>query len=148
MSRIKAPGLFAAGAVAGAIVGAAGLALAQGALPPLAGRQQSQTLGQIDLGAEFPSMAGYVLTLRMTTVHPGAGHPMHGHKGAPEIVHIVSGVLSDQRNGGPITAHGPGDTLINDSGVTNAVANLGGETVVYYAATVARPPKTPAGSTP
>ena len=142
MNRKVGIGLFAAGMAAGALVSVAGLALAQSAGPPLDARQHSETLGSIDLGHEFPSMAGYVLTLRTTTVAPGAGHAMHSHKDAPEIVHIVSGVLSDQRGGGPLTARGPGDTLINDGGVSNAVVNLGKVPVLYYAATVARPPKT------
>lgn len=143
MNRMKILGVFASGAATGAIISAAGLALAQGAAPALDGRPHSQTFGSIDLGREFPSMAGYVLTLRATTVAPGAGHAMHSHKGAPEIVHIVSGVLNDQRNGASPTAHGAGDTLINDGAVSNAVINLGKAPVVYYAATVARPPKAP-----
>lgn len=140
MKPILGAGLFASGAVFGVILGAAGLALAQGAFPAMNGRQESRTLGAIDLGAEFPAMAGYALTLRTTTVAPGAGHPMHSHKGAPEIIAIVSGVLSDQRDG-KITTHGPGDVLINDSAVSNAVSNAGAQPVLYYAATVAPPPK-------
>ena len=144
MKPIAATGLFASGALFGAlfgaVVGAAGLALAQGSFPATGGRQESRTLGAVDLGAEFPAMAGYALTLRTTTVAPGAGHPMHSHKGAPEIITIVSGVLSDQRDG-KIAAHGPGDVLINDSGVSNAVFNAGPQPVLYYAATVAPPPK-------
>jgi len=140
MKPIAAMGLFASGALFGAVVGAAGLALAQGSFPATGGRQESRTLGAIDLGGEFPAMAGKALTLRITTVAPGAGHPMHSHKGAPEIIAIVSGVLSDQRDA-KITTHGPGDVLINDSGVSNAVFNAGAQPVVYYAATVAPPPK-------
>jgi quercetin dioxygenase-like cupin family protein len=142
MKPIAVIGLFASGALFGAVLGAAGLALAQGSFPAMSGRQESRTLGAIDLGAEFPAMAGYALTLRTTTVAPGAGHAMHSHKGAPEIIAIVSGVLSDQR-GGKITTHGPGDVLINDSGVSNAVFNAGAQPVLYYAATVGPPPKAP-----
>lgn len=144
MKPIAAAGLFGSGAVFGALAGAAGLALAQGSFPAMHGSQQSHTLGAIDLGAEFPAMAGYALTLRTTAVAPGAGHAMHSHKGAPEIIAIVAGVLSDQRDG-VITTHGPGDVLINNSRVSNAVFNAGTDPVLYFAATVAPPPKAARG---
>jgi quercetin dioxygenase-like cupin family protein len=93
-------------------------------------------LGSIDLGQEFPAMAGYRMTLFLTSLPPGGGLKAHSHKGAPEIVHIVSGTLTDARNGGPPIAYGPGSTLINDGSVTHATLNLGQEPVVYYTANV------------
>jgi quercetin dioxygenase-like cupin family protein len=57
----------------------------------------------------------------------------------PEIQYIVSGVLTDQRNGGPPIAYGPGSTLINDVDVTHATLNAGKEPVVLYTTNVSTP---------
>jgi len=87
----------------------------------------------IDLGAEFPQMKGYVMAAVLNTVQPGAGKSWHSHKGVPEIVRIISGTLTDSRNGGPPMTYGPGSTLINDGKVSHMWANLGKEPVVMVA---------------
>ena len=145
MKPTTSVGLFVSGAVFGAVLTTAGLALAQaqGVLPAPHGRQTNQMLGTIDLGQAFPSMAGYELSLRIATTAPGAGLTPHSHKDAPEIVHIISGHLSEQREGGPIVVHGPGDTVINDPSVRHSVLNQGAEPVVMYATVVGHPRKTP-----
>lgn len=150
MKPTMSVGLFAAGALFGAVIGAAGLSLAQSqaVLPAPVGRQTNQMLGTIDLGRSFPAMAGYELSLRIATTAPGAGIAPHSHQDAPEIVHIVSGHLSEQREGGPIVVHGPGDTVINDTSVRHAVLNQGSEPVVMYATVVGHPRKTPAPTNP
>src|SRR5882757_4906747 len=94
----------------------------------------------IDLGAEFPSMKGYELAQMVMTVPPGTGRAWHSHAGSPEIVRILSGVLTDARNGGPPTNYGPGSTLSNAQGTQHMWANLGSEPVVFVA-TVIRPKK-------
>jgi quercetin dioxygenase-like cupin family protein len=147
MKPIKAMSLFAAGALSGAVLGASGLALAQAMLPAPTGPQQNLVLATSDLGETFPALSGYILTLRRTTVPPGAGLAVHSHTNLPEIEYIVSGVLSEQRVGGPIVAHGPGAAVVNNAGVTHAVINQGAEPVVYYAASVSRPAK-PAAAAP
>jgi quercetin dioxygenase-like cupin family protein len=87
----------------------------------------------IDLGAEFPQMKGYVMAAVINNVPPGAGKSWHSHSGMPEIVRIISGTLTDSRNGGPPTAYGPGSTLINDGKVSHMWANLGTEPVLMVA---------------
>jgi quercetin dioxygenase-like cupin family protein len=87
----------------------------------------------IDLGAEFPQMQGYVMAAVINNVPPGAGKSWHSHKGVPEIVRIISGTLTDSRNGGPPTTYGPGSTLVNDGKVSHMWANLGKEPVVMVA---------------
>jgi quercetin dioxygenase-like cupin family protein len=141
MKPTKSIGLFVAGSAFGAILGAGALALAQEALlaaPTVA--PENHPFASIDLGSSFPALAGYTLNMRKGVLAPGAGLKPHAHKALPEIAYIASGVLSDQRNGGPITTHGPGDVLVNDAGVTHAILNQGSEPVVLYATTVAPPP--------
>jgi quercetin dioxygenase-like cupin family protein len=128
--------IVAACALTGVALAVAPVALADLAAPTA--RPQSTALASIDLGQEFPDMAGYRLTLFLTTLPPGGGLKAHPHKGAPEIVHIVSGTLTDARNGGPPITYGPGSTLINDGSVTHATLNQGQDPVVYYTANVRR----------
>ncbi len=151
MKFIKSTGLFAAGAAFGAIIGAAGLALAQaqGVLPAPNGPQLSQPLGSIDLAnTTLPNMAGYSLSLRRAVIPPGAGLTPHSHKTFPEIAYIESGVLSDQRNGGPITTHGPGSVLLNSTDVTHALLNQGSAPVVMFATSLSPTKPKPAVAKP
>lgn len=121
----------------GIALGAAGTVAAQAVLPAPNGPQLSQPLGSIDLTSTNPGMAGYTLNLRRAVIPPGAGLGPHSHKTFPEIAYIESGVLSDQRNGGPITTHGPGSVLLNTTDVTHALLNQGTEPVVMFATSVA-----------
>jgi quercetin dioxygenase-like cupin family protein len=93
----------------------------------------------VDLAREFPQIAqlqGYVFTQTFTTVAPGTGRAWHSHAGSPEIVRILSGTLTDARNGGPPKTYGPGSTLINAGGTQHMWANLGTEPVVFVATSV------------
>lgn len=150
MKPTTSVGLFVAGSLFGAVLATAGLALAQaqGVLPSPNGRQTNQMLGTIDLGQVSPGMAGYELSLRISTTAPGAGLAPHSHKQAPEIMYIVSGHLSEQREGGPIVVYGPGDTVVNDPSVRHSVLNQGSEPVVTYATVVGHARKTPPTTTP
>jgi quercetin dioxygenase-like cupin family protein len=95
----------------------------------------------IDLGAEFPQMKGYVMAEVYNDIPPGAGKSWHSHKGALEIVRIISGTLTEARNGGPPKTFGPGSLLVNDGKVSHMWANLGKEPVVMVAFQVhAAPP--------
>ena len=134
MNTLKAAGLIALGMA----IGAGGMALAQITLPAPNGGLQAQALGSIDLGKAFPVMAGYSLSLRMTTVPPGAGRALHSHKDSPEIIHVVSGVLTEQRDGHPPEMLGPGANAINDETVSHAILNQGAAPVVFYATSVSK----------
>jgi len=90
----------------------------------------------IDLGKEFPQdpeLKGYMFSQTLMTVAPGTGRPWHSHAGAPEIVRILSGTLTDARNGGAPKTYGPGSTLINAQGTQHMWANLGSEPLVFLA---------------
>lgn len=122
---------------------ASGAAHAADTLPAPAHSVTGEKLGMVDLGKAFPQMKGFELRLSRLTVPPGAGLAPHSHKQIPEIVYIVSGHLTEQRNGGAPVVYGPGTTLINDETVTHAVLNQGTETVVYYGTHVSKPQATP-----
>ena len=96
-------------------------------------------IATIDLGKENPALAGFTFTQSVATIQPGTGRAWHSHKGAPEIVRISSGVLTEQRNDGPPKQYGPGSELINNTGVEHMWANLGTEPVVFVNTNV-RPP--------
>ena len=133
----------------GAILAAAAVALttsgayAQTALPAPAHGPTGERLGVIDLAKAFPQMAGYELRLSRLIVAPGAGLTLHSHKAMPEIVYIVSGHLTEQRNGAAPVVYGPGSTLINDETVTHMVLNQTKEPVIYIGAHVSKPQAPP-----
>jgi quercetin dioxygenase-like cupin family protein len=139
-------------AAAIALLGAVAAASAQAAAPQAAAPQTaapktlvpveapaSTVTGTVDLGAEYPAMKGYVMTQTISAVAPGTGRALHSHAGRPEMVRVVSGTLTDARNGGPPTAYGPGSTLVNAGGTEHMWANMGSETVVLVTTSI-RPP--------
>ena len=98
--------------------------LAPGETPP--GKFEAM----LDLGLEFPAGKGYVMLQSLTIVAPGTGRALHSHAGAPEIVRVLHGTLTDSRNGGPPVAYPAGSTILNTGGVTHMWANLGTETTI------------------
>ena len=130
MHRTLALAVFAAAAMIAAP------ALAQTALPAPKSAPVITILGAVDMGKEFPGMAGNLMVLRSVTIAPGAGMALHSHKGKPEVVKVVSGVLSEQRNGGPIVQDQPGSTVVNDGSISHVIINMGTVPVVLMAASV------------
>jgi quercetin dioxygenase-like cupin family protein len=130
--------------VAGFVLAIAGFAGAQ-APAPSANQIVSKnaappvSLANVDLADDFPQLKGYRFTQNLYTIAPGTGRAMHSHAGAPEIVHIISGTLTDARQGGKPTAYGPGSTLLNVKGTNHMWANLGTEPVVFLATSIKSP---------
>jgi quercetin dioxygenase-like cupin family protein len=120
----------------GVVLGAASMALAQPEIPAPTGRPQGKVLGSIDLGPEFAALKGHTLDMDRAVLETGAERGFHAHNSEPEIVYVESGVLTDQRRGGPISDHGPGSVLSNAGGVLHAVINRGSEPVVFYVASI------------
>jgi quercetin dioxygenase-like cupin family protein len=52
----------------------------------------------------------------------------------PEIIHVLQGILTEERNGGPAVDHKPGDVLIMKTGVTHALSNRSTEPAIYVSA--------------
>ncbi len=144
MNRIAYIGL---GLAIGLTLGAAGMAVAQNAavatLPEPTAPMTNETLGSIDLGKAFPQMKGYRMAMSYRTVAPGAGRAMHSHAQGPEIVHALTGVLSEQRQGQAPTTFGPGSTRINDEATVHAVINMGNQTATFYSVSVLKVPTAP-----
>ncbi|MFN8629782.1 MAG: cupin domain-containing protein [Chloroflexota bacterium] len=68
----------------------------------------SQLLGTVDLGGEIDGLEGRQLRMRLFTFEPGAVFgPLHDHIGRPGLVYILSGTITDHRDGAA-TDYGPG----------------------------------------
>ncbi|HSV84385.1 MAG TPA: cupin domain-containing protein [Ramlibacter sp.] len=98
----------------------------------------SHRLCIIELGPEIPAMEGYGLRLSRVTVEPGAVFAPHSHAGQPEIIHVVEGLLAEQRNDGPWVDHGPGSVLVLTREITHALANRTDRPAVYMSTSVKR----------
>jgi quercetin dioxygenase-like cupin family protein len=95
-------------------------------------------LGSIDLGPEIEGMAGRVLRMSYVTVAPGGGLAAHSHDGRPEIIYVVQGILTEERNGGPAIDHKAGDVLVMKTGITHALSNHSAEPAVFVSAPIAK----------
>ncbi len=81
-------------------------------------------------------MKGYILQQGLQTLAPGTGRHYHLHQSQPEIIRVLSGVLTEARNGKPPVQYGPGSTLMNTNGTYHSWANLGSEPVVFVATVI------------
>jgi polar amino acid transport system substrate-binding protein len=99
---------------------------------------------EVDLGPEFAAMPGYVMTQTLSTVPPGTGRAPHSHADFPEVVRILSGTLTEFRDGEPPRPHGPGETLVNAGGIRHGWVNLGSDPVVYLATAIRKAAAVPA----
>ncbi len=90
----------------------------------------------MELGPEIEVMAGYALRLSRVTVKPGAFFAPHSHKNQPEIIYVVEGSLTEQRNLEPEREHGPGSVLILTKEITHSLANNTSSPVVYISTSV------------
>lgn len=86
---------------------------------------QSQLLGTVDLGPEIAGFAGRQLRMRLFTFeHDAVFGPMHDHKNRPGMVYILSGTITDHRNG-TATDYGPGLGWAEDSQTMHWLENRG-----------------------
>jgi quercetin dioxygenase-like cupin family protein len=91
---------------------------------------------RIDLGREFPQMKGYAFSQSLLTAPPGAGRGMHSHADFPEVLRILSGVLTETLADGSRLTHGPGETFVSAAGLQHAWANEGTEPLVFVATSI------------
>jgi quercetin dioxygenase-like cupin family protein len=108
---------------------------------PTAGPPQGfniTTLASIDLGPEIEGMQGRVLRMSYVTVAPGSTMAAHPHKDRPEIIYVVQGTLTEQRNNGEPVDHGAGSVLVMTKDVTHALSNRSTAPVVYIATPIAK----------
>ena len=100
--------------LAGATIAAAafGIGVAVGQqTPPSA--NQGVSVGPatfLDLPQELDNLDGRQLRLRVVTIEPGGVVAIHSHKGRPTVAHLVSGVLTERREGDWVKVHQAGDS--------------------------------------
>jgi quercetin dioxygenase-like cupin family protein len=84
-----------------------------------------KVLSTVDLGPEIEGMAGRQLRTRMVTFEPGAVFgPIHDHIDRPGTVYILSGTITDHRNG-VATDYGPGVGWPEDKDTLHWLENKG-----------------------
>lgn len=77
-------------------------------------------MGIIDLGEEFPAMAGRQLRARIFTIEPGGVVGIHTHEQRPGYAFIISGKIVEHRNDHPEPlVRNAGDISIEKAGVTH-----------------------------
>ncbi len=82
-------------------------------------------LNSLDLGLEIEGMAGRQFRMRLITFAPGAVFgPEHDHKNRPGLVYILSGTITDHRNG-VATEYGPGLGWPEDRNTVHWLENKG-----------------------
>lgn len=85
----------------------------------------SELLAAVDLGPEIEGMDGWQLRMRLFTFEPGAVlGPLHDHKDRPGVVYILSGTITDHRDG-VATDHGPGLGWSEDRNTLHWLENRG-----------------------
>ena len=97
----------------------------------------SRRLQIIELGPEI-GVPGRGLRMSRVTVAPGAFFPAHSHADAPEIIYVLEGQLTEERNGAPAADYGPGSVLTMTKEVTHTLANRSALPAVYMSTSVRR----------
>jgi len=90
----------------------------------------------LDLPQELDNIDGRQLRLRVVTIEPGGVVPIHSHKGRPTVAHLVSGVLTERREGDWVKVHQPGDSWTEGGDVTHWAENRGTAPTVVVAVDV------------
>jgi quercetin dioxygenase-like cupin family protein len=82
-------------------------------------------LATVDLGAEIEGLEGRQLRMRMVTIEPGGVFgPIHDHVGRPGTVYVLSGTITDHRDG-VATEYGPGVGWPEDRDTLHWLENTG-----------------------
>lgn len=93
----------------------------------------------LDLPQEIDGIDGRQLRLRVVTIEPGGAVAMHSHKGRPTVAHLVSGVLTERREGDWVKVHQAGDSWTEGRDVTHWAENKGTVPTVVVAVDVFKP---------
>ena len=118
-----------------------GIGVAVGQQPPPAANQGVSASAPtfLDLGQEIDTVAGRQLRLRIVTIQPGGVVAMHSHKGRPTVAHLVSGALTERREGDWIKVHRAGDSWTEGRDVTHWAENRDTVPAVIVAVDVFKP---------
>lgn len=96
--------------------------------------------GIIDLGGEFPAMAGRQLRARIFTIEPSGVVGIHTHIERPGYAYIINGRIMEHRNDspGPIE-HSAGSIAMENAGVTHWWENTFDEPVQALVVDIFKP---------
>ena len=84
-----------------------------------------ELLATADVGPEIAGMEGRQLRMRMVTIEPGGVFgPVHDHKGRPGTVYVLTGTITDHRDGIAID-YGPGVGWPEDRNTVHWLENRG-----------------------
>ena len=98
------------------------------------------TMGIIDLGAEFPAMSGRQLRARIFTIEPGGVIGIHTHVERPGYAYIISGKIMEHRNDTPDPIeHSAGSIAMEKAGVTHWWENTFDEPVKALVVDIFKP---------
>src|SRR5947209_19085920 len=86
-----------------------------------------------------PDMPGYQLRLRTITFEPGGIAGFHSHKQRPAFAYVMSGHLTELRQGGYVKTLGPGGFITESRGVDHWAENRGAAKVVLIGVDVIKP---------
>lgn len=92
-----------------------------------------ETWGTMDWLAEDATHPGADLSLARMTVMPGHTSPAHRHANANEVVHVLSGAMSERLGDNWLKA-GPGDTVFIPAGTIHQTRCESAETVIMIIA--------------
>jgi len=93
----------------------------------------------LELPKEIDSIDGRQLRLRIVTIEPGGVVAIHDHKGRPTVAHLVSGVLTERREGDWVKVHQAGESWTEGLGVIHWAENKGDTPTVVVAVDVFKP---------
>lgn len=97
-----------------------------------------ELLETLDLGPEVEGLAGRRLRMRRVTFEPGAVFgPLHDHVDRPGVVYILSGTITDHRNG-VATDYGPGSGWPEDRNTVHWLENRGAVPAVEISVDIVR----------
>ncbi|MBX9630458.1 MAG: cupin domain-containing protein [Burkholderiales bacterium] len=130
-------------AIAGTAIAAAafGVGVAVGQQTPPSANQGVTVSAPtyLELSKEVDSVEGRQLRLRIVTIEPGGVVANHSHDGRPTVAHLVSGELTERRDGDWVKVHQPGDSWTEGKGVVHWAQNKGTVPTVVVAVDVFKP---------
>jgi quercetin dioxygenase-like cupin family protein len=93
----------------------------------------------VDLGPDFPAMAGRQLRLRLVTIQPGGHIGLHDHKERPAVVYFIQGTDTVINDDGSAKTFKAGDTAAESGAAIHWHRNDGPDAVIFVAADIFKP---------
>jgi len=87
-----------------------------------------------------PDMPGYQLRARAITFEAGGVAAVHSHKERPAVAYILSGTLTEMREGGYVRQYKAGDVITESRDVTHWAENKSGDKVMIVGVDIVKNP--------